>query len=81
MVDTPHAAVRDAHPDHGHRGTGRLPAYAIGRRLPVSPGIFEILQCILVGQDVLGWAGDGRVTGILKGRVAGEGVGTGSESW
>jgi hypothetical protein len=55
-----------------------LPAYAIGRRPPVPLIIFEILLGILVGPDVLGWAGDGQAIDILKERVAGEGVGTGS---
>jgi Kef-type K+ transport system membrane component KefB len=43
-----------------------LPAYRIGRRLPVPPVIFEILMGILVGPDVLGWAGDGQAIDTLS---------------
>lgn len=38
-----------------------LLAYAISRLLPVPLVIFEIVLGILVGPDVLGWAGDGQV--------------------
>lgn len=53
-----------------------LPAYAIGRRLPVPLVIFEILLGILVGPDVLGWAGDGQVIDTLSGWSKGVHVGT-----
>ncbi|MFG2782582.1 cation:proton antiporter [Streptomyces prunicolor] len=66
MVDTPHAAVRGAHPHRGHRGTGPLPAYAIGRLLPVPLVIFESVLGILAGPDLLGWAGDGQVIDTLS---------------
>lgn len=38
-----------------------LLAYGIGRWLPVPLVVFEILLGIVVGPDVLGWAGDGQV--------------------
>ena len=66
MVDTPHVAVRDARPQHGHRGTDPLPAYAISRLLLVPLVIFAIVLGILVGPDVLGWAGDGQVIDPLS---------------
>ena len=53
-----------------------LPAYAIGRRLPVPLVIFEILLGILVGPDVLGWAGDGQVIDTLSGWSKGVHIGT-----
>jgi len=43
-----------------------LLAYGIGRWLPVPLVIFEILLGILVGPDVLGWAGDGQVIDTLS---------------
>ncbi|PWI18286.1 cation/H(+) antiporter [Streptomyces sp. Act143] len=43
-----------------------LLAYGISRRLPVPLVIFEILLGILVGPDVLGWAGDGQVIDTLS---------------
>ncbi|MFJ4831665.1 cation:proton antiporter [Streptomyces sp. NPDC088747] len=43
-----------------------LLAYGIGRRLPVSLVIFEIVLGILVGPDVLGWAGEGEVIDTLS---------------
>ena len=43
-----------------------LLAYGTGRWLPVPLVIFEILLGILVGPDVLGWAGDGQVTDTLS---------------
>lgn len=53
-----------------------LPAYAIGRRLPVPLVIFEILLGILVGPDVLGWAGDGQAIDTLSGWSKGVHIGT-----
>jgi len=43
-----------------------LLAYGVGRWLPVPLVIFEILLGILVGPDVLGWAGDGQVIDTLS---------------
>ncbi|MCX5234322.1 cation:proton antiporter [Streptomyces prunicolor] len=43
-----------------------LLAYAISRLLPVPLVIFEIVLGILVGPDVLGWAGDGQVIDTLS---------------
>ncbi|MCI3276658.1 cation:proton antiporter [Streptomyces cylindrosporus] len=43
-----------------------LLAYGIGRWLPVPLAIFEILLGVLVGPDVLGWAGDGQVIDTLS---------------
>ncbi|MFE6483406.1 cation:proton antiporter [Streptomyces sp. NPDC057757] len=43
-----------------------LLAYGIGRRLPVPLVIFEIVLGILVGPDVLGWAGEGEVIDTLS---------------
>ncbi|MEU6144346.1 cation:proton antiporter [Streptomyces sp. NPDC047081] len=43
-----------------------LLAYGIGRWLPVPLVIFEILLGVLVGPDVLGWAGDGQVIDTLS---------------
>ncbi|MFF1683768.1 cation:proton antiporter [Streptomyces sp. NPDC058254] len=43
-----------------------LLAYGIGRWLPVPLVIFEILLGILIGPDVLGWAGEGQVIDTLS---------------
>lgn len=43
-----------------------LLAYGVGRWLPVPLVIFEILLGIVVGPDVLGWAGDGQVIDTLS---------------
>jgi Kef-type K+ transport system membrane component KefB len=43
-----------------------LLAYGISRWLPVPLVIFEILLGVLVGPDVLGWAGDGQVIDTLS---------------
>ncbi|MES5820961.1 cation:proton antiporter [Streptomyces sp. RG80] len=43
-----------------------LLAYGISRWLPVPLVIFEIVLGILVGPDVLGWAGDGQVVDTLS---------------
>ncbi|MFF3345065.1 cation:proton antiporter [Streptomyces sp. NPDC002779] len=40
-------------------------AHGVGRRLPVPLVIFEIALGILVGPDVLGWAGEGEVIDVL----------------
>ncbi|MGW0913385.1 cation:proton antiporter [Streptomyces sp. NPDC002784] len=42
-----------------------LLAHGVGRRLPVPLVIFEIALGILVGPDVLGWAGEGEVIDVL----------------
>ncbi|MEU9003944.1 cation:proton antiporter [Streptomyces sp. NPDC048551] len=43
-----------------------LLAYGVARWLPVPLVIFEILLGILVGPDVLGWAGSGEVIDVLS---------------
>jgi Kef-type K+ transport system membrane component KefB len=42
-----------------------LLAHGVGRRLPVPLVIFELALGILVGPDVLGWAGEGEVIDVL----------------